>query len=80
MNGLGKLRKGSREGMLTGFVTRRFSLLAGLLMAVVYGAGTGVAAQEVEPQIHVVVNMVQLNVAVTDHKGNSLPDCVPRIS
>jgi len=47
-------------------------------MAVVYGAGTGVAAQEVEPQIHVVVNMVQLNVAVTDHKGNYITGLRPQ--
>jgi VWFA-related protein len=64
--------------MLTGFVTRRCSLLAGLLLAVGYGAGAGVAAQEAEPQIHVVVNMVQLNVAVTDHKGNYITGLRPQ--
>jgi Ca-activated chloride channel homolog len=64
--------------MLTGFVTGRFSLLAVIVMAVVYGAGVGVAAQETEPQIHVVVNMVQLNVAVTDHKGNYITNLRPQ--
>jgi len=35
--------------------------------------GTGVEAQE-RPDLHVVVNMVQLNVAVTDKKGNYIKD------
>jgi Ca-activated chloride channel family protein len=64
--------------MLTGFVTQRYPLLAGIVMAAVYGAGAGVAAQEAEPQIHVVVNMVQLNVAVTDHKGNYITNLRPQ--
>ena len=35
-------------------------------------------AQEPEAQIHVVVNMVQLNVAVTDHKGNYIMGLRPQ--
>ena len=35
-------------------------------------------AQEAEPRIHVVVNMVQLNVAVTDDKGNYVTGLKPK--
>ena len=35
----------------------------------ILGHETGIEAQE-DPDIHVVVNMVQLNVAVTDKHGN----------
>jgi Ca-activated chloride channel family protein len=41
-------------------------LLSGLL----FGTALGVAAQEAETSIHVEVDMVQLNVAVMDSKGN----------
>jgi VWFA-related protein len=40
-------------------------------------AETGVAAQS-GPDIHVVVNMVQLNVAVTDRKGNYITGLTPK--
>jgi hypothetical protein len=43
-----------------------------------FGYGTGVEAQE-RPDLHVVVNMVQLNVAVTDKKGNYVTAFAPRI-
>ena len=41
------------------------------------GEGTGVEAQE-SPDLHVVVNMVQLNVAVTDKKGNYVTGLRPK--
>ena len=40
-------------------------------------AETGIAAQE-SPNFHVVVNMVQLNVAVTDKKGNYVTGLRPQ--
>src|SRR5207245_6725736 len=36
------------------------------------------ATQESEPDIHVIVNMVQLNVAVTDNKGNYVTSLRPQ--
>ena len=46
-------------------------LLAGLAIAVFLGPGAiGGATQENPADIQVIVNMVQLNVAVTDNKGN----------
>ena len=36
------------------------------------------SAQEVQPDIHVVVNMVQLNIAVTDNKGNYVSGLHPQ--
>src|SRR6266436_4875100 len=39
--------------------------------------GTGVEAQE-RPDLHVVVNMVQLNVAVTDKNGNYITGLRPQ--
>jgi len=41
------------------------------------GYGTGVEAQE-SPDLHVVVNMVQLNVAVTDKNGNYITGLRPK--
>jgi Ca-activated chloride channel homolog len=51
------------------------SLIAFSVMLVL-GTGVRVAAQE-NPDIHVVVNMVQLNVAVTDKKGNYVTGLKP---
>jgi Ca-activated chloride channel family protein len=42
------------------------------------GAGIRTTAQDVDPNIHVVVNMVQLNVAVTDKKGNYVTGLRPQ--
>jgi len=64
--------------MLTGSVTYRDWLFAPLTALLATGTGIRAAAQEVEPQIHVVVNMVQLNVAVTDHKGNYITGLRPQ--
>ena len=42
------------------------------------GSGIQITAQDVDPNIHVVVNMVQLNVAVTDKKGNYVTGLRPQ--
>lgn len=46
-------------------------------LGVFVGYGTGVEAQE-SPDLHVVVNMVQLNVAVTDKNGNYITGLRPK--
>ena len=48
---------------------RRFVSLC-LFLGFLLNSGVSLPAQEEEPHIHVIVNMVQLNVAVTDSKGN----------
>jgi Ca-activated chloride channel family protein len=48
----------------------RFLLLCFLLIALVQSAVAPCIAQQDESSIHVIVNMVQVNVAVTDNKGN----------
>ena len=55
---------------------RKLSLLAALVFGFLAGIPTLVQAQE-SPDIHVVVNMVQLNVAVTDKKGNYVTGLKP---
>jgi Ca-activated chloride channel homolog len=42
------------------------------------GSGSGAVAQEGEPHIHVTVDLVQLNVAVTDSKGNYVTGLRPQ--
>jgi VWFA-related protein len=54
---------------------RKISLFA-LFSSVVLASQGGAAGQE-NPDIHVVVNMVQLNVAVTDKKGNYITGLKP---
>jgi Ca-activated chloride channel family protein len=54
---------------------RKVSLLLALT-SVVVGTGPGTGAQQ-SPDIHVVVNMVQLNVAVTDKNGNYVTGLKP---
>jgi Ca-activated chloride channel family protein len=51
-------------------MTKNFSLSWVLVLTLFSGPGAWVVAQESEPNIRVVVDMVQLNVAVTDNKGN----------
>src|SRR5438132_10193567 len=41
-------------------------------------ASRNCATQESEPDIHVIVNMVQLNIAVTDNKGNYVTSLRPQ--
>ncbi len=55
----------------------KFSLILALSSVVVLGSDTGTNAQE-NPDIHVVVNMVQLNIAVTDKNGNYVTGLKPR--
>jgi len=49
-----------------------------LFVAVLYCSGVLALGQENEPQIHVIVDMVQLNVAVTDAKGNYITGIRPQ--
>ncbi len=55
---------------------RRISLLLLIPLLLVLNHETGSQAQE-SPNFHVVVNMVQLNVAVTDKKGNYITGLHP---
>src|SRR5215831_9668951 len=50
-------------------MVRKMSLFAALSLGIFMPTGREMVAQD-NPDIHVVVNMVQLNVAVTDKKGN----------
>src|SRR2546426_1218355 len=50
-----------------------FCFFTGLILA-----SRNCATQESEPDIHVIVNMVQLNVAVTDNKGNYVTGLRPQ--
>jgi Ca-activated chloride channel homolog len=63
--------------MIPEIVTQKRWLLPWIVISLVCSAGPG-TAQESEPQIHVIVNMVQLNVAVTDHKGNYVTGLRPK--
>jgi VWFA-related protein len=55
---------------------RKLSLLAAICLGFVVATASGDFAQD-NPDIHVVVNMVQLNVAVTDKKGNYVTGLKP---
>jgi Ca-activated chloride channel homolog len=55
---------------------RKFSLAFALSLLLIVGTGTGTTAQQ-SPDIHVVVNMVQLNIAVTDKNGNYITGLKP---
>jgi len=50
-----------------------FGFLMGLILA-----PRNCATQENEPDIHIIVNMVQLNIAVTDNKGNYVTSLRPQ--
>jgi len=54
----------------------RVALLSATLLLLLSGAGDRIAAQD-SPHIHVIVNMVQLNVAVTDKNGNYITGLRP---
>src|SRR5689334_10280364 len=58
-------------------MTTRSLWLLCLLPFLFASTGNLTLAQESEPRIHVVVNMVQLNVAVTDDKGNYVTGLKP---
>jgi VWFA-related protein len=53
------------------------SLFLALALTLCCSPGTRMAAQESEPNIRVIVDMVQLNVAVTDDKGNYITGLRP---
>jgi Ca-activated chloride channel family protein len=58
-------------------MAKNYFLSLALALTVVSGPETRMAAQESEPNIRVVVDMVQLNVAVTDVKGNYITGLRP---
>ncbi len=58
-------------------MVRKLFLLILIPAGLVLGDDTGVEAQE-SPDLHVVVNMVQLNVAVTDKNGNYITGLRPK--
>ena len=59
-------------------VTVKPALCLSLGLAMFIHSGDRVVAQEVEGHIHVIVNMVQLNVAVTDKNGNYITGLTPK--
>src|SRR5258708_11755624 len=56
---------------------RKYLLSICLFSSLIVGCEIGVEAQE-SPDLHVVVNLVQLNVAVTDKKGNYITGLRPK--
>jgi len=68
-------REGGRERMTT---IKRCLLLIGCVTALVFGPAAWAQAPENEPHIHVIVDLVQLNVAVTDSKGNYITGLRPQ--
>src|SRR5579864_5339315 len=58
-------------------MTRNYFPLVVFALTLFSSPGTRMAAQEGAPNIHVVVDMVQLNVAVTDNKGNYITGLRP---
>src|SRR4029077_16857551 len=57
---------------------KKFLLSLGVVLLVFSDPGVRVSAQEGEPHIRVVVDLVQLNVAVTDKKGNYITGLRPQ--
>src|SRR5271168_1750484 len=58
-------------------MTKNCVLFIALAWTLLSSPGTRLVAQESEPNIRVVVDMVQLNVAVTDNKGNYITGLHP---
>lgn len=58
-------------------MVRKLSLVIVICLGSIFGVEPGAIAQS-SPDIHVVVNMVQLNVAVTDKKGNYVTGLKPK--
>ncbi len=56
---------------------KRLGVSLGLLNVMVLGMGMAGGAQESSPDIQVIVNLVQLNVAVTDNKGDYISNLRP---
>ena len=59
-------------------MTRRYLLGSWLCAGIFLGVATGTSAQDDQGQIRVNVNLVQLNVAVTDHDGNYVTGLRPQ--
>jgi Ca-activated chloride channel homolog len=59
-------------------MAKRYFLFLWFFLGFAPGPGTWTVAQEGKPNIRVVVNMVQLNVAVTDSKGNYVTGLRPQ--
>src|SRR5436309_7821441 len=57
-------------------MAKKLCLRISTSLAVLLASGTGVTQSD--PDIHVTVNMVQLNVAVTDKKGNYITGLNPK--
>jgi Ca-activated chloride channel homolog len=58
-------------------MTKNYFPLLVLVLTLFSSPGTRMVAQESEPNIRVIVDMVQLNVAVTDNKGNYITGLRP---
>src|SRR5271170_6167693 len=58
-------------------MAKKYLLFLALALLLFSSPGTRMLAQESEPNIRVVVDMVQLNVAVTDNKGNYITGLRP---
>ena len=71
----GLRRRDRRVGSL-GAMVRKFFLLI-LILALFLGNETAIGAQD-SPNLHVVVNLVQLNVAVTDKNGKYITGLRPK--
>ncbi len=59
-------------------MAKRYFLFLWFFLGFFSGPGTWTVAQEGKPNIRVVVDMVQLNVAVTDNKGNYVTGLRPQ--
>lgn len=57
--------------------TAKFMLAVAMILILFSGSGARISAQEGAPHIRVVVNLVQLNVAVTDKNGNYITGLRP---
>ena len=59
-------------------MVRKHFIFLSLSLIFLFVCGTRIMAQEAEPRIQVNVDMVQLNVAVTDNKGNYITGLRPK--
>src|SRR5450432_557053 len=58
-------------------MAQRYFLLVLFLLLTLAGSAVWMSAQEGQSNFHVVVDLVQLNVAVTDNKGNYVTGLKP---
>ena len=59
-------------------MAKRWLLVLAFSFGLFSGSRAWIAAQQNEPHIHVIVDMVQLNIAVTDDKGNYITHLRPQ--